>query len=156
MRRSIYKGRTGVEKVRTIIHISRSLWERVEQVAPEIYGIHRGAISYAVEDALKHWLALHLEGRINPHQGIRECYNAVMNEVRKYFDLLIPSIVSTEMLLKCVMKALDVKDRSAQSWIYKFYMEELIKPLSPEPLPQINRSSDVKRIKVWEIVAKEA
>jgi len=132
----------------------------VSKLSVEIYGYQRGNLSYAVEDGLKLWLNHHsgtLTGtHQNPRPRLREIYNAVMNDVSKEFDLVIPNTIPNHTLLKCTMKALNVKARSAAGWIFKFYVEGLIKPLSPSRNIRLLKPSEIHRVRIWELVAKEA
>lgn len=160
-RKSTYfSKKTNKEKVRTCVHISKDLFEKVSKLAVEAYGLQRGGLSYAIEEGLKLWLS-HFSGTLrgthqNPRPRIREIYNAVMNEVSKEHDFLIPTTVPNHTLLKCVMKALNIKERSAAGWVFKFYVEELIKPLRPSRNMRLLKSSEIYRVIVWELVAKEA
>ena len=157
-RKSIYRSkRLGKTKVRLNICISKSLWEKVNRIAPKVFGVNRGALSYAIEEALKYWLYYADGGSsLNPRPNVRDAWNAVVNKVRYHFDMIVPATVPHNLLLQSTMQALGVKTRSATDWIFKFYTENLIKPYSPKPAPTLIKPSDTKRVRVWEIVAKEA
>jgi len=132
----------------------------VSKLAVEVYGVQRGSLSYAVEDGLKLWLNHHsgtLTGtHQNPRPRVREVYNAVMNEVSLGFNLSIPNSIPNHTLLQCAMRVLNVKDRSATGWIFKFYVEGLIRPLSPSRNIRMFKPSEIRRVRIWELVAKEA
>ena len=155
-----YSKKTSKEKVKTCTYISKELFEKASKLAIEVYGVQRGGLSYAFEDGLKLWLNHHSGTLMGTHQNprprLREIYNAVMRDVSKEFDLMIPNTIPNHTLLKSAMKALNVKNRSAIGWIFKFYVEGLIKPLSPSRNIRLLKPSEIHRVRVWELVAKEA
>jgi len=161
-RKSVYQCKmTGEEKIRTIVYIPKELWQEVSDIATKIYGVQRGAISYAIEDALSLWLLKTRNENSNFNfirRDTRSIYIKVLNAVRlTQNDLSLPKRIPHPNLLKCVMKALNVKERSALSWIFKFYSDELIKPYTPTPIQKITirKPSDVSHVKFWDLTSEE-
>jgi len=160
---SYFSKKTKTEKARVTVYISDDLFEKVSKIVPEVYGTLRGGLSFAVEDSLKLWLLSHsgalLGARQNPRPAVREVYNQVMCDLSGTLGTLNPDFIPTSLpapgLMACVMRALNVKDRAAAGWIFRFYTEGLVKPLIP-PKVTLHKPSDVLRIKSWELVAKEA
>jgi len=147
-----------MKKIRTDILISEELFENVRKIATEVYGVHRGSLSYAVEEGLRLWLLNHSGTLIGTHQNprapVREVYNIVMDHLSSITNN-IPTSLPTPHFTACVMRALNIKDRSACGWIFRFYVEGLIKILKP-PGGKIFKPSEVRHVQTWELVAKEA
>jgi len=154
-RRSIYVCKTtGVEKVRTTVTIRRDLYEKVIELAHRVYGLQRGALERAIEDALEMWLMHHVGGAgaaANPRAPLKERYNAVMECIEEELGT-VPATVPQIHLERCIADRFNVKDeRSILGWIHRFYMAGLIKPLTIE---RVLRPRDWKRNTAVEIVAK--
>jgi hypothetical protein len=66
----------------------------------------------------------------------------------------IPNTMAQRVLLPCVMRALGVKERATVGWLHKFCVDGLIKPYNPSEI-RLHKPSDVRRVVVWELVAKE-
>ena len=75
------------DKVQLNVLIDRKIYEQLIKVAPLIYGggKYRGAISYVVEEALKHYLAprLHAQTPANPPSRIRLIYSQIIEKVKE-------------------------------------------------------------------------
>jgi len=154
-RKSVYVSkRTGKAKVVTVITIDPELFEKVMSLAPKVYGIQRGALSNAIEDALRLWLyeyARNVKRASNPPSNIRDKYNKVIEciENEKGF---VPITVKQTDLEKCIRDALGVKtDRTVREYLHTFYQLGLIKPLTIE---NPTSPSEWKNNKAIEIVAK--
>ena len=156
---SYFSKKTKSEKAIITVYISSDLYEKVSKKVPEVYDVLRGGLSYAVEEGLRHWLLNHsgtlMGTRQNPRQPLRELYNAVLREISHSYDFLIPTFVKQGDLLTSTMKALNVKERSALSWIHRFCAEGLIKPHNP-PMIRMEKPSEVRRVLIWELVARKA
>jgi len=159
-RKALYVSKkTKQEKVLTNVCIPSDLFEKVSKKAPEVYGVVRGALSYAVEEGLSLWLLNHsgaLMGtpRQNPHKPLRDVYNAVIWDLEKNVGS-VPITLPHRMFLPCVMRALNVKERAALGWLYRFYTEGLIKSYNP-PGINILKPTEIRYVVVWELVAREA
>lgn len=159
---SYFSKKTKLEKTRISVYISNDLFQKVSKKVPEVYDTLRGGLSFAVEEGLKHWLLEHSGTLIgthqNPRQPVRELYNAVIGDISHNHDFLVPTFIKhgeQNGLLVSTMRALNVKERSATTWIQRFCAEGLIKPYRP-PMIRLERSSDVRRVLIWELVAREA
>ena len=147
--------RTGVKKVLTHVAIREDLLNRVIEVATRRFNIVRGALSLAIEEALELWLA-HTEAHMppNPRASARERYNAVVREIELEFNY-VPIQVPSHTLLSATMRALHIKERSAWGWVFRFFTSGFIKPLSPPGFRPRNER-ECKKVRTWELVAKEA
>jgi len=140
-------------KVHLHVVINEEIYHKVRELASKVYECHRGALSYAVEEALELWLAAHAKThRVNPKLPLRERYNAVM-ECIELEQGYIPYTIHQSIFEKCIMNSFDVKDsRTVYGWLHRFYNAGLIKPLTIE---KVDRPSDWSRNKMIEIVAKK-
>ncbi|RLG83316.1 MAG: hypothetical protein DRO39_08585 [Thermoprotei archaeon] len=141
----------GNDKVHLHVMISRELYTKVKELASRVYDCHRGALSYAVEEALEMWLATHTQAhRVNPRMPLRERYNAVIRCLEFEMDE-VSRVVHQVFLERCIMNEFDVKDpRTVYGWLHRFYQAGLIKPLTVErPL----KPRDWARNRVVELVA---
>lgn len=155
LRKSIYRAkRSGATKVRVSTLIDERLYRSVLRLAIEKFGVQRGAMSYAVEEALAWWLAhasgAHI-GAHNPRPTTQDVFKKVAADLKLDFDGYLPKSIPCNMMLDSIMRALGIKYRSAVEWLYKFYVEGLVKPLSPKMTP--TKPWDVKKVRVWEIAA---
>mgnify|MGYP000580738716 CR=1 FL=1 len=146
-RKSVYVcKRDGRVKVKTLVWIDKELFEQVASMAPRVYGVQRGALSLAVEEALRYWLQVHTQPltRTNPRPTTREVYARVMKQV----ELLIgfrPLKVRRPVLEQAIRIVRQIRDeRSVQRWITSFCDEGLMKPLD---------SGDPRKAMVFELVA---
>lgn len=140
-------------KVHLHVVIDAELYSKVKELASKVYDCHRGALSYAVEEALELWLAAHANAhRVNPRLPLRERYNAVI-ECIELEQGYIPYTIHQSVFEKCIMNTFNVKDpRTVYGWLHRFYQAGLIKPLTVE---KIYKPSDWARNKIIEIVAKK-
>jgi len=152
MRRSVYRSKkTGEEKVKTQVYIRRSLYEKVVPYAVKHYGVQRGALSMAVEEALELWLSTHATTRrINPRLPLRDRFNAFIRQVEMEMNC-VPVTIPQAVAEKCIKEAYNIKDmRMVYQWLHRFYEAGLIKPLTIDVL----RWRDWQRNKSIELVAK--
>ena len=142
----------GNDKVHLHVMISRELYTKVKELASRVYDCHRGALSYAVEDALELWLAAHTQAhRVNPRTPLRERYNAIIECIELELGN-VPVTIHQLFVEKCIMECFDIKDpRSVYGWLHRFYQAGLIKPLTIE---RAFKPRDWARNKAVEIVAK--
>jgi len=124
------------EKVALQVLISKAVYDRLVAVAPRIYGAMRGALSFVVEDALKHYLPLleHNTRGPNPHNRVRQVYNQVKAKVAE-LEQVPPSELwqSTEDKLKAAIASIRGSDpRTINKWIDVFVLQGLIKRLGPK------------------------
>jgi len=71
-------------KVKLQVWISEKIYKKLIEIAPSIYGSHKGALSYVVEQALKDYLApLHTQIRTNPPSRVRLKYELLLSTLKK-------------------------------------------------------------------------
>jgi len=146
--RLLYNG-----KVHLHVLIDKELYEKVSVLAPKVYGVVRGALSYAVEEGLEYWLATHTTAhRVNPRLPLRERFNAVLKCIELEMGI-IPITLHQSVMEKCIAETYNIKDpRSIYGWLHRFYQAGLIKPLTIEN-PQ--KPSEWSRNKTIELVARK-
>lgn len=133
--------------------ISEKTYRMVAELAPKIFGKHRGALSEAAEEALRLWVETHTKAHIktNPPTSIRETYNKVVNELRKMHGI-VRTHVSKIDFIKALQKVVRATDqRTQRKWLHTFYIHGFIKPLG---LKVYNERS-WKNVVAIEIVAKQ-
>jgi len=155
-RKSVYESKKLKKvKVKTLVYIDSDLFEKVVLVATKVYGVQRGALSYAVQEALELWLAEKtLEKRApNPSKSIRDKYNAVLDCIEDERGL-VPITIRQIEFETCIKKALNIKtDKTVREYIHTFYQLGLIKPLT---IDVALSPSDWKKNKAIELVARKA
>ncbi len=155
LRKSVYVSkRTGKVKVVTDISIDLDLYERAIQVAQEVYGVQRGALSLAVQEALESWLLAHTTAhrKVNPRYQLRQYYNAVLEVIEQLLGM-VPISIPQHTFENAIMEGLNVKDRrTIRSWLHRFYVAGLIKPLTVD----VKEEKDWDKNKAIELVARQA
>lgn len=154
LRKSVYVCKTtGEIKVSTHVTIRKEIFDRVIAVAPLVYGIQRGALERAIEDALELWLQLRVNKTgivTNPRSPLRERYNAVIECIEEEVGM-VPITIHQLFFERCISNTFNIKDpRSIYGWLHRFYQAGLIKPLTVK----VSDPKDWKRNKSIEIVAK--
>ena len=114
------------------MYISRDLYEQLVRVAPSIYGKKRfrGAISYVVEEALRHYLLprLHTQIHTNPKHSVRLIYEQVVEEVKSILNLPFkPKEVPEKILDLAIAETRGSDPRTIQKWKEVFKQQGLIK-----------------------------
>jgi len=154
-RKSVLKLKTtGKVKVKFSTTVDAELFERFRKVANEVFGLQRGALEYALEEAMQLWLYERAGARrsTNPPMNIRERYNAVLEciENEKGF---VPISIRQPEFEKCIRDALKVKtERTVLEYLHTFYQLGFIKPLTIE---NPSSPSEWRKNKAVEIVAKK-
>jgi len=155
-RKSVYVSkRLGKVKVKTLVYIDTDLFERVAAIAPKVFGVQRGALSYAVEDALRLWLQVHTQAHraLNPSLNLREKYNAVIDCIESEMGF-VPVSVPQSIFEACIRKTLGVKtDRTVHEYLHSFHQAGFVKPLTIE---RPTKPSDWKKNRSIELVARKA
>lgn len=146
-RKSIYKCKmTKTEKVITTITIRKDIFDRVIEIAPKIYGVQRGALSLAVEEALEYWLGLHSHQitPLNPRPSTRIIYQKMKNHIQFILGF-VPIKVHREILEQAIRAVRGIRsDRAVSNWILAMCAEGLLKPLD---------NDNPKYAKIFELVA---
>ena len=134
-RKSVYVSkRTGEKKIKTIVYLPEEVFRKANELAARLYpNLRRGAFSQLVTDALKFFIAEHTQVRakINPRPSTRELMQRIYDLMMIDYDLSPPPTIRNVKLKYYVARARGIKDpRSIASWIYKLYVDGLIKPLN--------------------------
>lgn len=125
--------REGKEKVMVTAYIDKELYDQLLTVAPRFYGCNRGAISYAIEEALRQWLAprVHTQVHTNPSDKIRTRFRAVMERVKELLGLpYAPKEVPSKALEIAIAQACGTDPRTIRKYMSLFERVGLIKRLS--------------------------
>jgi len=122
------------EKVKLTVLIDRNIYEQLIKVAPIIYGEgkYRGAISYVVEEALKHYLAPRLHAQIpaNPPGRIRLIYSQVIEKIKEiqHYDFK-PDEIPEKILDLAIAEVRGGDPRTIAKWKRQLQRFGLIKPI---------------------------
>jgi hypothetical protein len=122
-------------KVQLLVYISEDLYKRLINVAPNLYGKYHGAISFVVEEALRHYLSPLSEAKdvkVNPRMGIRKVYEQVKAKIREILKSSFTPVLIPERLLDMAIRETrgpTVVDR----WKRFFVQEGLVKFVEGNP-----------------------
>lgn len=122
------------DKVQLNVLISKEVYEKLIKVAPLIYGEkkYRGAISYVVEQALKHYLAprLHTQTPANPPGRIRLLYSQIIEKIKEiqHFDFK-PDEIPEKILDLAIAEVKGGDPRTIAKWKKQLQRFGLIKPI---------------------------
>ena len=99
----IYKAKDGKEYVLTGVMIERELYEMLLEVAPRFYGRGRGWLSWAVNEALRAWLAPRVHAtHANPPRSLWRRFDRVKQVLAEILG------VDASMIKECTEKQLDI------------------------------------------------
>jgi len=121
-----------VKRVKFSTKVDEELLNKFRVKAVEVYGMTRGSLMYALEEAMKMWLNAHETAHIrsNPKPNVKEVFREVVQYLKEqYFPTgYIPSIVPRKFLEEAIMSVRNVKDpRAIQNWLSAFASQGLIK-----------------------------
>ena len=119
-------------KVRLEVLIDREVYELLTKLAPSIYGQgkYRGALSYVVEEALRHYLVprLHTQTHTNPRHSIRLVYERVVDKLKEITHLPFkPKEVPEKVLDLAIAEVRGSDPRTVAKWKATFERSGLIK-----------------------------
>jgi len=142
--------------VKTVVYIDAELFQKVMEIAPRVYNVARGALSLAVEEALRYWVQMrsthNAHKPVNPRPDHREVFNCTIRCIEETLGFL-PITVNQSLMENCILQCRGAVDpRTAYKWLHSFYLNGWIKPLTITP----RKPSDWSRNKAVELVAKEA
>jgi len=118
--------------------IDEELYKLLIETAPGIYGQsrYRGALSYIVEEALRHYLLplAHTKSTQNPRLGIRSVYNQVVEKIKEimHWDFK-PDQVPEKILDQAISEVRGSDPRTLEKWKAVFQKSGLIKYLGGFP-----------------------
>jgi len=121
-------------KARLEVLIDKKIYEQLIRVAPLVYGggKYRGAISFVVEEALKHYLAprLHTQTHTNPPGKVRIVYGQVIEAIKRIMNYdFKPTEIPERILDMAIGEVRGSDPRTISKWKRIFYRFGLIKYL---------------------------
>jgi len=141
-------------KVRLEVVISKDLYERLRTLAPQLYGKHRGALSYIVENALKQYFSLYCnthKAHINPPLSVRREFNMFLDAVKEYYGEVpykLPAKVIRNIMMTNLPRSKDIRTQNKK--LHTWYLMGFIKPLDAKP----SSPNDWRYVKVIEFIAR--
>lgn len=131
-RKSIYVCKRLRKKyVKTLVTIEYDLYKKLINLLPQIYDYQRGALSDAINDAIKLWISAHATAHIksNPKPDIRETFRRVVQYLTDNFYYSdVPDLVPRQHLEDAIMYVRNIHDpRSVLGWLRRFWVHGLIK-----------------------------
>ena len=131
----------GTPKGKRHLHvlIDEELYKLLIETAPGIYGQsrYRGALSYIVEEALRHYLLplAHTKStQNNPRLGIRSVYNIVVEKIKEIMHYEFkPDQVPEKILDQAISEVRGSDPRTLRKWKNIFQKSGLIKYLGGFP-----------------------
>lgn len=127
-------------KAQLTVLISEDIYNLLIDIAPQIYGKHRGALSYVVEEALKQYLypRKHTHKYTNPKLSVRKVYNQVIEELKEIEGFPFKPSETTEPKLDlAIMRTRGSDIRTIEKWKKVFEKEGLIKFIGGRPPKRI-------------------
>jgi len=126
-------------KKRLEVVIDEELYKLLIELAPSIYGEgkYRGALSYVVEEALRHYLTPRLRTtstQNNPRRGVRYVYNQVVEKIKEmmHWDFK-PDQVPEKVLDQAIAEVRGSDPRTINKWKNIFQKSGLIKYIGGSP-----------------------
>jgi hypothetical protein len=119
-------------KATLFVCINEDLIKKVKELAIAKYGSLHGALSYAVEEALRRWVWEELRGERG--RQLREVWSRVRDHlegVQKY-DLKFTKHVLVEDLEKALRSVLDADEKAVGVWLKAFEDAGVLKKASPK------------------------
>jgi len=110
---------------KTIIEVvvDKALAEKLRNIAYEIYGERKGALSYTVEEALKTFVKLYENKQvsINPHSNIDAYWGQILEYIKKkYDDILTPDEITEPDLVEAIVKTRGADKRTVKKYLEAF------------------------------------
>ena len=128
------------EKTRLLIYLPKDLDKKLREFLSFKYkNYEKGLLSYEVEQAIKHWIALHTKAQKtlvmkapNPTPKISRVFVEVKEYLlRKYYVELIPgSTVADVHLREAIAQTRGADPRTIRKWLQIFNSAGLIKRLN--------------------------
>jgi hypothetical protein len=131
----IYVANTPRNKKHLHVLIDEDIYKLLIEIAPGIYGQgkYRGALSYIVEEALRHYLTprTHKNTQNNPNRSIKHVYGLVKDKVKEIMKLdYVPDEVPEKILDMAIAEVRGSDPRTIRKWKNLFEKSKLIKYLS--------------------------
>jgi hypothetical protein len=138
----VKEGREGrnVRKVQIWCYIPEDLNDELRQLIQEKYKHYvRGLFSWEVEQAIRHWLAMHKEAqgakiinRANPRHDVGAVFTQVKRYLlQNYYEELIPgATIPLRHLEEAIMAVRGGDKRTVRKWLELFHRFGLVKPIT--------------------------
>jgi len=128
-------------KTKLQVWIPNTLNEKFRELIHQKYQKYeKGLLSYEVEMALRHWLALHtntqntfsLSGKPNPPPRVMHVFNQVKDWLLShyYYELQTGQQISIDHLKKAIMVVRGSDPRTIEKWLKVFVKMKLVKPIT--------------------------
>jgi hypothetical protein len=101
------------------VYISEDLYKQLIEIAPVQYGKHHGALSYVVEEALRHYLLprQHTNSTQNPRLGVRHVYEQVVEKVKEILHYNFkPTEIPEKILDQAIAEVRGSDPRTVKKW----------------------------------------
>lgn len=128
-RRKRQKGIIVEDKVQLKVYISRDIYELLVELAPNIYGQYKGALSHVVEEALKVYLLprQHTQIHTNPKLSVRNVYYKVKEKIKEITHNPVIFEVPEKILDLAISEIRGSDPRTIAKWKKLFIEQGLIK-----------------------------
>ena len=126
-------------KVLLQVLISRELYERLLEVAPRLYGKNKGALSWAVEEALRVWLAPRTHTtHANPPRKIWLKFKSVKRAIAQILGIPEEEIrdVTVRVLELAISNTIGSDPRTIDKYLKLFEKFGLIKRMTRPGIPR--------------------
>jgi len=126
-------------KAQLLVYIDKKVLEDLRRLVKAKYDGMRG-ISWEVENALRNWIAMHMEGkeikarRVNPAPRVF----MVWRQVRDYIEgkygkyLFYGEQVSRSRIVEAIKNVRGFDNRTVKKWLNAFIGSGILKPIAPE------------------------
>jgi di/tripeptidase len=134
----VYVAKTPRNKKHLHVLIDEDIYKLLVETAPGIYGQgkYRGALSYVVEEALRHYLLprAHTQSTQNPRLGVRSIYNQVVEKIKEimHYDFK-PDQIPEKILDRAIAETRGSDPRTINKWKAAFQRAGLIKFIGGYP-----------------------
>jgi hypothetical protein len=134
----VYVAKTPRNKKHLHVLIDEDIYKLLVETAPGIYGQgkYRGALSYVVEEALKHYLLprAHTNSTQNPRLSVRSIYNQVVEKIKEimHYDFK-PTEITEKTLDQAISEVRGSDPRTIRKWKNVFQKSGLIKFIGGSP-----------------------
>lgn len=135
-------------KAAVLVYIDENLWREFRDLVRRKHEEFKGSVSYEVEQALQHWLALHREKERNsngvgfkilnpqnPPPKVLKAFAQVKEYLKEkygYAAIVTGSQIPRKHIVEAVEFVRGHDPKTIEKWMSLFRKYRLIKPLSPE------------------------
>ena len=126
-------------KVLLQVLVSKEVYERLLKVAPVLYGKNRGALSWAVEEALRLWLAPRTHAtHANPPRKVWLKFKLVKSAIAQILNIPVEEIrdVTVKVLELAISETIGSDPRTIDKYLKLFERFGLIKRMTRPDIPR--------------------